>query len=50
MFDIGDEVYWNDPDDGLSSGVYKIIRVTSENTVYISNDTSEAEVYIHELS
>lgn len=54
LYEIGDEVYWTDPDEGQSSGVYKILaKLTDdgEDSVYlISNGTSESEVYEHELS
>lgn len=52
-----DEVYWNDPDNGQSSGIYKVIKRYSDepkdddDTIYlISNGVSEAEVYRIELS
>jgi len=48
-FNVGDEVYWNDPDDGISSGYYKVVKVLSEEIYYISNGHSEAEVFEHEL-
>ena len=48
-FNIGDEVYWNDPDNGISSGYYKVIKIISEEILYIKNEHSEAEVFKHEL-
>ena len=51
-FNINDEVYWKDPE-GSSSGYYKVviqIALDGKNSIYlISNGTSEAEVYQHEL-
>jgi len=47
---IGAEVYWTDPDDGISSGYYNVIKIISDEIVLISNGTSEAEVFIYELS
>jgi len=56
-YGIGDEVFWNDPDGGLSSGIYKIEAVLTENgkllhksdTCFLKNDaSSEAEVFAHE--
>lgn len=56
---VGDEVFWNDPDDGLSSGVYKIETILTENGKLLhANDLcllgneagSLAEVFAHELS
>ncbi len=53
-FNEGDEVYWTDPDNNISSGLYKIIECTVKDgdyTIYlISNGHSEVEVYQHELS
>lgn len=54
---IGDEVYWNDPDDGLSSGNYIIRQIETESgkieylsdVVLISNESSETQVYASEL-
>ncbi len=56
---VGDEVFWNDPDGGLSSGVYKLEAILTENgkllhksdVCFLKNDAgSEAEVFAHELS
>lgn len=53
---IGAEVYWTDPDRGLSSGVYKIVDcpqpkyLAPDTIIHISNGTSEAEVFMSELS
>lgn len=50
-FDVGDEVYWNDPDEEQCSGVYKLVeRKTNdgENSVWLLSN--EAEVFQHELS
>jgi hypothetical protein len=56
---IGDEVYWNDPGEGISSGHYKITAIHSdsgriedeETIVVIGNDAgSVAEVWPSELS
>lgn len=58
-FNIGDEVFWNDPDQGLSSGIYTIEAILTENgkllhgsdVCFLKNDAgSEAEVFAHELS
>ena len=54
---IGDEVWWNDPDNGFSSGYYKITGIHTESgkieyendIVFISNGSSQAEVFAHEL-
>jgi len=50
-FEIGDEVKWNDPDNGECSGIYKLIdRKTNEgeNSVWVLSD--DTEVFQHELS
>ena len=53
-YNQGDEVYWTDPDGGLSSGMYKIVSLLiedEENSIWlISNGSSESEVFQHELS
>jgi len=52
-YKVGDEVLWSDPDDGLSSGYYKVTIVNTEDgrdSIYtISDGNSEVEVYEHEL-
>jgi len=41
-YDIGDEVYWHDPDDDQLSGYYKITKVSDgEVTIYTLNDGTE---------
>ncbi len=56
---VGDEVFWNDPDRGLSSGLYTIHSILTESgkllhpddPCFIKNSScSEAEVFAHELS
>ena len=47
----GDEVYWNDPDNGICSGIYKIKKFLSADILLIGNEQgSEVEVFIYELS
>lgn len=55
----GDEVWWNDPHCGLSSGIYKVAGINSENgaveacdtVLQLKNDAgSEAEVFASELA
>ena len=55
---VGDEVFWTDPDEGHSSGYYRVVEVMSEDGK-IDDDTiirlvnhagSEAEVFNHELT
>lgn len=56
---VGDEVFWNDPDHGISSGIYTIHAIHTESgkllhssdVCFLKNDAgSEAEVFAHELS
>lgn len=54
---IGDEVWWNDPDAGHSSGIYKIVGINAmsvrdtDTVLSLKNAAgSEAEVYASELS
>jgi hypothetical protein len=46
---IGDEVYWNDPE-GLTSAYFNIISFPNDEIVYLKNEFSECEAFIHELS
>ena len=54
---VGDKVWWNDPDNGFSSGFYTITGIHTESgvieysddIVFISNGTTQAEVFAHEL-
>ena len=50
----GNLLYWNDPDNGISSGGYKVISVPEEvyedSIILIASDHSEAEVLASELS
>jgi hypothetical protein len=56
--EVGDKVYWNDPDQGLSSGVYEVAEIQTESglieypddIILITNGNSEAQVYLHELT
>lgn len=50
---VGAQVRWNDPENGLSSGVYEIICtpevIEDDSIILIASDYSEAEVYPNEL-
>ncbi|OYP59264.1 hypothetical protein [Prevotella sp. P3-122] len=50
----GNLLYWNDPDNGISSGDYKVISVPEEvhedSIILIASRHSEAEVFASELS
>lgn len=56
---VGDEVYWNDPDEGKSSGNAKVHEIRTESGDVESAETiiflklmsgSEAEVFPHEIT
>lgn len=54
---IGDEVFWNDPDDGICSGIYTVVEIPAGKLLHqddictIKNaHDSEVEVFAHELS
>ena len=58
-FSVGDEVFWNDPDQGISSGIYVIHAIRTESgKLFHANDLcvlgneagSVAEVFASELS
>lgn len=44
---VGDIVYWNDPDEGLCSGYHKITSIVDRDIVVLDHGT---EVFIWELS
>jgi hypothetical protein len=48
----GDEVYWNDPDEGTCSGHGTFVRYLDgeQTTALIKKDDVEIEVFIQELS
>jgi hypothetical protein len=51
-YNIGDEVYWTDPDNNICSGIYKVKEIISidERVYLIGNESSETEVFESELS
>ena len=52
-FKIGDNVYWEDPDE-LKSGIYEVIDILEPvgkvNTYFIGNNEEDIEAYEYELS
>jgi hypothetical protein len=59
QLNVGDEVYWNDPADGLSSGYYSIRKINTDSGRIESQETilllaneagSQAEVFAHEIN
>lgn len=54
---IGDEIYWTDPDQGLSSGYYTIIDIVTESgtieeedtVLTCSNGDSYVEIFAYEI-
>ncbi len=49
-FNVGDEVYWTDPDSDVSSGIYKITKILNDEVYLIDNGYSETEVFERELT
>jgi hypothetical protein len=47
---IGDEVYWNDPDEGSCSGHGTFVRHLNDEVAVIKKDDVEIEVFVKELS
>jgi len=48
---IGAEVYWNDPDDGIYSGYREIKAFVGETIVFLEDeDGSVTEAFITELT
>ena len=49
-FNVHDLVYWNDPDEGFSSGYYQIVEMYEDFCLVTSIcGSSEAQVYYCEL-
>lgn len=54
----GSNVKWNDPDRGISSGIYQVSNIVSDKgeeieddtLIFIANSQTEATVFAHELS
>ena len=47
---IGAEVFWTDPDEGFSSGVYKVVSICGEIISLKNESGSHLEAFAHELS
>jgi hypothetical protein len=47
---VGDEVYWNDPDEDACSGLGIFVRYLDEGAAVIRKDDVEIEVFVKELS
>ena len=48
---VGDEVYWNDPDNDIGSGYFTVIEILGNGILRLKNSHgSELEVFEHELS
>tara|TARA_R110002020_G_scaffold93177_1_gene224909 strand:+ start:479 stop:760 length:282 start_codon:yes stop_codon:yes gene_type:complete len=45
----GDEVYWNDPDEGACSGNGVFVRYNADGVAVIRKDDVEMEVFVKEL-
>ena len=49
QFDVGGQVYWEDPDAGLSSGYYTIKKISGDVILIADHAGSEVEVFAHEI-
>ena len=50
-YKIGDKVYWNDPDNGICSGIYEVTGIHLDCIYYLKNEFgSETEALEEELS
>lgn len=50
-FHIGNEVWWEDPDNGICSGKYEVVDIDRDNDVLIlSNGSSIVEAFTDECS
>ena len=49
-YNIGDEVFWNDPDEGICSGYGKVTEVNGEIYSIKKDDGGELEALEHELT
>jgi len=47
---VGDEVYWNDPDEDICSGLGIFVRYLDDGAAVIRKDDVEIEVFVKELS
>ena len=47
LYNVGDEVYWNDPDNDFASGYYTVTEIVNDEIVVLDHNT---EVFIWELS
>ena len=49
--EVGDEVYWNDPDDDLCSGNFIISEFLDNDIAFlVSEDGTELEAFLCEIS
>ncbi len=49
-FQSGQEVWWEDPDDGICSGPATFVRYYGEGCATISKDGTQIECFVDELS
>jgi rubrerythrin len=50
IYQVGQKVFWNDPDDGQTSAIYEIVQQLDDEIVLLRNEHSETGAYLHELS
>ena len=47
---VGAEVFWNDPDDGICSGMFKVTKIISDDIIQLQNDEgSVIEAFVSEV-
>jgi len=47
---VGAEVFWNDPDDGISSGYFTVTKIISDEIIQLENDEgSVIEAFVSEV-
>lgn len=49
IYKIGQKVYFHDPDNNISSGIYEVIASVTVGIVLLKNDYTETEAYLHEI-
>jgi hypothetical protein len=42
---VGSKVYWNDPDEGISSGIYTVAYINADDSDDIDEDETIISIY-----
>jgi len=48
-YNVNDEVYWNDPDEGTTSGYGIVLDIKGEVYSLLMNEGGQTEAFEHEL-